>query len=238
MPCQKNADTHVLRCCISSADISRALQCCIKHADRWWLRGHQTIETVPRPRVRMLYPHCGYKAPKHWGPSTYSDILCPKNPADITVLFRQLGHVTFLPKKKLLNFGRPHLLNAWTEFVGKDTVGLGNFHGRRLSLSELLRATFCYIGFLGFGLSLSRNLLTANVLQTWHKARKSIPKCNGQLSDCQSYWKMIKSPCVSICQRAQSDVFFHIFPCMGPSHTRMRRLQRSAGANPIFEMWM
>jgi len=27
--------------------------------------GHQTIETVPRPRVRMLYPHCGYKAPKH-----------------------------------------------------------------------------------------------------------------------------------------------------------------------------
>jgi len=141
-------------------------------------------------------------------------------------------------KKKLLNFGRPYLLNAWTEFIGKDTIGLGKFHGRQLSLSEPLRTTFCHISFSGFGLLLSRNLLTTNILQTWHKARKSIPKCNGRLSDCQSYWKMIKSPCVSICQRAQSDVFFRIFPCMGPSHTRKRRLQRSAGANPIFGMWM
>ena len=38
--------------------------------------------------------------------------ILPQTAETVTVLFRQLGHVTFFTQKKLPNFGRPYLLNA------------------------------------------------------------------------------------------------------------------------------
>ena len=149
-------------------------------------------------------------------------------PSLVTVLFRQVGHVTFFVKKILPN--RPHHISSTRRWnLTKSTP----FDSEKLTVCAqgwpigrewvFLITIFCPIG-----IHADWKPLTTNALQTCKKGRKSPPKYNGSSYDCPDCSAMMTFLCLSKFQRALLGGCFRISALLGPFHTHRDLIVKSS----------